>query len=72
MQKQGVQVDAICRLKRVCGGVRVRGWKEDGGFWGERSEDGLEEVASGELGGVGDGVRGGWRDCGVLVGGAGL
>ena len=59
MQKESVQVDAIRRLKRLCSGVRVRGRRKDGGLWGERSEDGLEEVASGELGRVGDGARGG-------------
>lgn len=69
MLKERVQVDAIRRLERVCDGVRVRRREEGGGLWGERSEDGLEEVASGQLEravDVGLGVDAG------LVGGAGF
>ena len=72
MKEQGIQVNAVRRLKRACSGIRVWRRREDGGLWDERSEDGLEEVACGELGMVDDGGRGGQGAGMGLAGGAGL
>jgi len=72
MEKQGIQINAVRRLKRACSGVWVWRRREDAGLWNERSEDGLEEVACGELRRVADSERDG-QGVGVgLVGGAGV